>query len=83
MTSAPSAAGGAAVTAPVSTPHPPLNDGSDTSTSGNRFLLSAIAFLRSKQLSGGATPRITRNGHKSTYIAVLEVQANAISWSRV
>jgi DNA-directed RNA polymerase subunit K/omega len=60
-----------------------LQDGSDTHTQGNRFLLSAIAFLRSKQLSAGASARIARDGHKPTYIAVLEVLANTISWSRV
>ena len=49
---------------------------------GNRFLLSAIAFQRSKQLQGGASARVARNGHKPTYIAVLEVLANTISWSR-
>lgn len=49
---------------------------------GNRFLLSAIAFQRSKQLVGGATARVARDGHKPTYIAVLEVLANQVSWSR-
>ncbi|HEY7410900.1 MAG TPA: DNA-directed RNA polymerase subunit omega [Vicinamibacteria bacterium] len=49
----------------------------------NRFLLSSVAFLRSKQLKDGATARIERGQHKPTYIAVLEVMANTISWSRV
>jgi DNA-directed RNA polymerase subunit K/omega len=62
--------------------HPLLQDQSDTHTMGNRFLLSVIAFQRSKQLQGGAPARLERNGHKSTYLAVLEVLANAVSWSR-
>ncbi|HET9314263.1 MAG TPA: DNA-directed RNA polymerase subunit omega [Vicinamibacteria bacterium] len=57
-------------------------DGSDSHALGNRFLLSAIAFLRSKQLSGGAAARVARNGHKPTYLAVLEVLADTVSWSR-
>ena len=60
--------------------HPLILDRSDTEMS-NRFLLSAIAFQRSKQLKDGAAPRIARDGHKPTYIAVLEVLANTISWS--
>ena len=48
----------------------------------NRFLLSAIAFLRSKQLQQGGAPRIARDGHKPTYMAVLEVLADTVSWSR-
>lgn len=66
---------------PVSDPL--TQDGSDAAALGNRFLLSAIAFQRSKQLKAGAAARIERNGHKPTYIAVLEVLANTISWSRV
>ena len=68
---------------PAPNAHPILNDGFTASTFGNRFLLSAIAFLRSKQLMGGAAARVARDGHKPTYLAVLEVQANTISWSRV
>jgi DNA-directed RNA polymerase subunit K/omega len=71
------------VTAPPSPAHPLLQDGADTHTQGNRFLLSAIAFLRSKQLKEGASARIARGVHKPTYIAVLEVLANTVSWSRV
>lgn len=48
----------------------------------NRFLLSAIAFQRTKQLREGATARVARASHKATYLAVLEVLANTISWSR-
>jgi DNA-directed RNA polymerase subunit K/omega len=63
-------------------PHPLLNDGANVTTLGSRFLLSAIAFLRSKQLIGGSTARVEHNGHKPTYIAVLEVVADRISWTR-
>jgi len=65
----------------VAPPSPP--DGSDTHTRGNRFLLSAIAFLRSKQLLAGARARVAVDGHKPASIAVLEVLANTVSWSRV
>jgi hypothetical protein len=57
-------------------PHALVQGATDTHTMDNRFLLSAIA------LQGGATARVERNGHKPTYIAVLEVLANRISWSR-
>jgi DNA-directed RNA polymerase subunit K/omega len=70
------------VSAAQAVPHALVQGATDTSTMDNRFLLSAIAFLRSKQLQGGATARVERNGHKPTYIAVLEVLANRISWSR-
>jgi DNA-directed RNA polymerase subunit K/omega len=71
------------VSARVAVPHPLVQDSSDNETKGNRFLLAAVAFQRSKQLRGGATCRIEQNGHKSTYLAVLEVLANTISWSQV
>jgi DNA-directed RNA polymerase subunit K/omega len=48
----------------------------------NRFLLSAIAFQRTKQLKEGAKARVDSGDHKATYLAVLEVLANTISWSR-
>jgi len=48
----------------------------------NRFLLSAIAFQRTKQLKEGARARVESADHKATYLAVLEVLANTISWSR-
>jgi len=48
---------------------------------GSRFLLSAIAFQRSKQLQQGAVARVERGKHKATYIAVMEVLADAVSWS--
>ena len=71
------------MSARVLVPHPLVQDSADNETKGNRFLLAAVAFQRSKQLRGGATSRIERNGHKSTYLAVLEVLANTISWSQV
>ena len=48
----------------------------------NRFLLSAIAFQRTRQLKDGARARVGSADHKATYLAVLEVLANTISWSR-
>ena len=48
----------------------------------NRFLLSAIAFQRTRQLKEGAKARVEAAHHKVTYLAVLEVLANTISWSR-
>lgn len=71
-----------AVSARAAVAHPLTREGVNAPTSGNRFLLAAIAFLRSKQLSGGAPARIARDGHKHTYVAVLETLANTISWSR-
>ena len=68
--------------APPAATHSLTKDGDAANGMDNRFLLSAIAFLRSKQLTGGAPARIARDGHKATYIAVLEVLANTISWSR-
>jgi DNA-directed RNA polymerase subunit K/omega len=69
------------VSASPAAAHPLILDGSSPHTVDNRFLLSAIAFQRSKQLTAGATARVARNGHKTTYIAVLEVLANTVSWS--
>jgi DNA-directed RNA polymerase subunit K/omega len=48
----------------------------------NRFLLSAIAFQRTKQLKDGAKARVESADHKATRLAVLEVLANTVSWSR-
>jgi DNA-directed RNA polymerase subunit K/omega len=71
------------VSAPPAAPHPLLQEGSNTDTVGNRFLLSAVAFLRSKQIQAGATARVARDGHKPTYLAVLEVLADTVTWTRV
>jgi DNA-directed RNA polymerase subunit K/omega len=71
------------VSAPASVARPSADDGFRVYTEGDRFLLSAIAFLRSRQLKAGAAARIESQGHKSTYVAVHEVLANTISWSRV
>ena len=62
--------------------HPLGRVGTGAHGLGNRFLLSAVAFLRSKQLEAGATARVARDGHKPTYIAVLEVLGDTVSWSR-
>jgi DNA-directed RNA polymerase subunit K/omega len=69
------------VSAPAAAGHALVQNRTNTPAQDNRFLLSAIAFQRSKQLQGGAAARIARGGHKATYTAVLEVLANAVSWS--
>jgi DNA-directed RNA polymerase subunit K/omega len=50
-------------------------------TLGNRFIVSVVAFQRSRQLQGGARPRIEVDGHKHPQLAVLEVLADTVSWS--
>jgi DNA-directed RNA polymerase subunit K/omega len=70
------------LSARVTTAHPLVRVGTGTHGLSNRFLLSAVAFLRSKQLEAGATARVARDGHKPTYIAVLEVLGDTVSWSR-
>ena len=70
------------MSAPSTASHPLIDVGSGTHSLSNRFLLSVVAFQRSKQLSAGATARIARDGHKSTYVAVLEVLGNTVSWTR-
>ena len=67
---------------PSTAAHPLIEVGSGNHSLNNRFLLSVIAFQRSKQLSAGATARVARDGHKSTYVAVLEVLGNTVSWSQ-
>jgi len=69
----------------VTTPPPghAVSEEGETHTRNNRFLLSSVAFLRSKQLSNGARARVERKGHKPTFLAVFEVLANTVSWSRV
>jgi DNA-directed RNA polymerase omega subunit len=47
----------------------------------NRFLLSSVAFLRAKQLQGGARPHLEPERHKPTHLALLEVLADTVSWS--
>jgi DNA-directed RNA polymerase subunit K/omega len=69
------------VSGPAVAAHPLVQIGSNTDALGNRFLLSAIAFQRSKQISNGAVARVERGGHKPTFIAILEVLADRISWS--
>jgi DNA-directed RNA polymerase subunit K/omega len=60
----------------------PTDEARATGSLENRFLLSAIAFQRTKQLREGARARVLGADHKPTYLAVLEVLANTISWSR-
>lgn len=69
------------MSAPAVAAHPLVQLGSNTDTVPSRFLLSAIAFLRSKQIKDGALARVERAGHKPTFIAILEVLADRISWS--
>lgn len=59
-----------------------LRDPVGGDTMGNRFLMCVIAFHRTKQLKNGAAPRIDGDSHKPAHIAVLEVIADTISWSR-
>lgn len=47
----------------------------------NRFLVCVIAFLRAKQLDGGARPRVVDDRHKASHLAVLEVLADTVSWN--
>jgi len=47
----------------------------------NRFLLSAVAFQRAKQLQAGARPRVEDDDHKPARLAVLEALADTVSWS--
>ena len=61
--------------------HPMVQVGSRADALGNRFLLVAIAFRRSKQITNGAAARVERGAHKPTFIALLEVLADTISWS--
>ena len=47
----------------------------------SRIHVAAVAFLRVKQLHGGARSRVEALDHKITHLAVLEVLADTISWS--
>jgi DNA-directed RNA polymerase subunit K/omega len=69
------------LSAPAIAAHPLIGVGSNADALGNRFLLSSVAFLRSKQIKDGAIARVERGGHKPTFIAILEVLADRISWS--
>jgi DNA-directed RNA polymerase subunit K/omega len=46
----------------------------------NRFHIAAVAFQRERQLRNGARPRVDAAGHKSCFVAVLEVMADRVSW---
>lgn len=67
--------------APAVASHPLIQIGSNADALGNRFLLAAVSFLRSKQIKDGAIARVERGRHKPTFIAILEVLADRISWS--
>jgi RNA polymerase Rpb6 len=60
-----------ASTEPTSAHHGPLAG----------FLLAAVAFQRAKQLQGGARPHLDAGDHKPTHVALLEIQADTISWT--
>jgi DNA-directed RNA polymerase omega subunit len=45
------------------------------------FLLASVAFQRAKQLQMGARPRVEAAGHKPTRVALLEILADAVSWT--
>ncbi len=49
----------------------------------SRFHLVTLVFQRAKQLQNGARPRVDAAGHKPTRVALLEVMAQAISWTVV
>jgi DNA-directed RNA polymerase subunit K/omega len=68
-------------TSPLAGPVTFRSDRGDESRD-HRFLLSTIAFQRSRQLREGAKARVEDVHHKATYLAVLEVLANTISWNR-
>ena len=75
------------MTAPAS-PEPkglplPMGAAADSGVLHNRFLISTVAFQRAKQLQGGARPHIQDDDHKPAHLAVLEVLADTVSWSRV
>lgn len=44
------------------------------------FQVATLSILRAVQLRDGARPRVEANGHKLLRVALLEVQAGAISW---
>jgi DNA-directed RNA polymerase subunit K/omega len=71
------------VTAPPDGAAAAEQDRSEAAARDNRFLLSSVAFLRTKQLKDGAAARVALDGHKPTYTAVREVLANTVSWSLV
>jgi DNA-directed RNA polymerase subunit K/omega len=58
---------------------PPVPGTHDGALSG--FHLVAVVFQRAKQLQNGARPRLEAGEHKWTRLALLEVLADAVSWS--
>jgi DNA-directed RNA polymerase subunit K/omega len=45
------------------------------------FHVAALAFQRARQLQAGARPRVESASRSPTRLAVLEVQADTISWT--
>jgi DNA-directed RNA polymerase subunit K/omega len=45
------------------------------------FHVAALAFQRARQLQAGARPRVESATRSPTRLAVLEVQADTISWT--
>ena len=46
----------------------------------SRFHVATLAFRRAKQLHDGARPRVDAAGHLSWRVALLEVEADQVSW---
>jgi DNA-directed RNA polymerase omega subunit len=67
---------GAAVTPSAA----PITSASNALPLGS-FHLVTLAFQRAKQLQNGARPRVDAVGHKPTRVALMEVAADAISWT--
>jgi hypothetical protein len=44
------------------------------------FHLATVVFRRALQLRSGARPRVDARGHKTSYVAFLEVTAGTIPW---
>jgi len=65
----------------VATPSSAFSGHAGRPSLGSRFLVSVLAFQRTKQLEAGAPPRVDRREQKFTSIALREVLADTISWS--
>ena len=46
----------------------------------SRFHVATLAFHRAKQLHDGARPRVDAPDHRSWRVALLEVEADQVSW---
>jgi len=45
-----------------------------------KFFLVVLAFQRSRQLQGGARPRVDSAGHKFPWVALREAMTGLVSW---